>query len=156
MGSKKRSARAKQVADFMANLGDTDDAFARESERVVQQEQQHESALRRKALRVEKALFRPPPTPKRPSLLRRPWNDRGWRCYSLPLLRRLAPHLEAPNEGRLPISCHRERSRLTRERVSIRATSPEGYGYRQRRHDRTAFVLCRIVEEEEAGESRGG
>ena len=57
MGSKKRSARAKQVADFMANLGDTDDAFARESERIMQQEQQHESALRRKACESKKRYF---------------------------------------------------------------------------------------------------
>ena len=57
MGSKKRSARAKQVADFMANLGDMDDAFARESERIMQQEQQHESALRRKACESKKRYF---------------------------------------------------------------------------------------------------
>ena len=38
----------------MANLGDTDDAFARERERVVQQELQHESALPRKACESKK------------------------------------------------------------------------------------------------------
>ena len=47
-----------------------------------------------KGMRVEKALFRPRRRRRGHPLLRRPWNDRA-AMLSLPLLRRLAPHLEA-------------------------------------------------------------
>lgn len=154
MGSKKRSARAKQVADFMANLGDTDDAFARERERVVQQERQHESALRRKACESKKRYF---DRADAEEAIRSCAAHGTTGCDAI-----AAPTAKAgtsprsPNEGRLPISRHRERGRLTKGKgVSIRATSPEGYGYRQRRHDRTAFVLCRIAEERRPAKAEG-
>ncbi len=49
MGSRKGSARAKQVNDFMAGLGGLDDVFERENRRFQDQEQHHETALRKKA-----------------------------------------------------------------------------------------------------------
>ena len=54
MGSKKRSARAKEIAQFKSQLGSgdlfggQDDIFAREERRVAQQEQDHQDALRRR------------------------------------------------------------------------------------------------------------
>ena len=49
MGSKKRSARAKQVAEFKASLGGMDDVFAREDGRKAARAQEKEAALRKKA-----------------------------------------------------------------------------------------------------------
>lgn len=49
MVSKKRSARARQVADFKAGLGGMDDIFAREDERRTRKSKEKEAALRRKA-----------------------------------------------------------------------------------------------------------
>ncbi|VEH02684.1 Uncharacterised protein [Slackia heliotrinireducens] len=49
MGSKKRSARAKQVAEFKASLGGMDDVFGREERRRIAASEEKEAALRRKA-----------------------------------------------------------------------------------------------------------
>ena len=49
MTSRKRSARAKQVANFKASLGGLDDLFEREDELRTQREIQKEAALRNKA-----------------------------------------------------------------------------------------------------------
>ena len=49
MGSKKRSAWAKQKAEFNASLGGMDDAFAHEDARRKQRSADKEAALRRKA-----------------------------------------------------------------------------------------------------------
>ncbi|MBO4365182.1 MAG: hypothetical protein J5804_02680 [Eggerthellaceae bacterium] len=49
MGSKKRSARAKQVAQFKAQLGGMDDAFEREQRRRDARSSEKEATLRRKA-----------------------------------------------------------------------------------------------------------
>ena len=49
MGSRKRSARAKQVADFKASLGGMDDIFAREDQRHEDMEARHAARLREKA-----------------------------------------------------------------------------------------------------------
>ena len=52
MGSKKPSARAKQVAAFKAHLDDfggVDDLFAREGARREHAAEEHEAALRKKA-----------------------------------------------------------------------------------------------------------
>ena len=51
MGSKKRSARAKQVAEFKAGLDASgmDDVFAREDRRNDKTSQRKEAALRKKA-----------------------------------------------------------------------------------------------------------
>ena len=51
MGSKKRSARAKQVAEFKAGLDASgmDDVFAREDRRKDKTSQRKEAALRKKA-----------------------------------------------------------------------------------------------------------
>lgn len=51
MGSRKPSARAKQVAAFKAELGGMDDIFAREERRREQRAAEHEEALREKACR---------------------------------------------------------------------------------------------------------
>lgn len=49
MVSKKRSARAKQVADFKAGLGGMDNVFAHETERRARKAQEKEAAMRHKA-----------------------------------------------------------------------------------------------------------
>ena len=49
MGSKKRSAWAKQKADFNASLGGMDDVFAREDDRRRHASAEKEAALRKKA-----------------------------------------------------------------------------------------------------------
>lgn len=49
VGSKKRSARAKQIAEFKSSLGGMDDIFAREEQRREGLEEQREAALRKKA-----------------------------------------------------------------------------------------------------------
>lgn len=49
MVSRKRSARAKQVAAFKAGLGGMDDAFAREDRRREAKSAEREAELRRKA-----------------------------------------------------------------------------------------------------------
>ncbi len=49
MGSKKRSAWAKQTAQFKASLGGMDDVFAREDERRRARDEAHDAALRKKA-----------------------------------------------------------------------------------------------------------
>ena len=49
MGSKKPSARAKQIAAFKSELGGLDDLFAREDARLERAEEEHDAALRRKA-----------------------------------------------------------------------------------------------------------
>lgn len=50
MGSKKRSAKAKQVAEFRASFGEgVDDLFAREDARRAAAAQEKEAALRHKA-----------------------------------------------------------------------------------------------------------
>lgn len=49
MGSHKRSARAKQVAEFKASLGGMDDVFAREDARKKKASKEREDALRWKA-----------------------------------------------------------------------------------------------------------
>lgn len=49
MGSKKPSARAKQIAAFKSELGGLDDLFAREDARREQAQEEHDAALRRKA-----------------------------------------------------------------------------------------------------------
>lgn len=51
MGSRKPSAKAKQVAAFKAELGGMDDIFAREERRREQRAAEHEEALREKACR---------------------------------------------------------------------------------------------------------
>lgn len=54
MGSRKPSAKAKQVAAFKAKLGGMDDIFAREEHRRTQRAAEHEEALREKACRSKK------------------------------------------------------------------------------------------------------
>lgn len=49
MGSKKRSARAREIREFKAGLGSMDDAFAREQQREEEDAIEHEAAMRRKA-----------------------------------------------------------------------------------------------------------
>ncbi len=49
MGSRKRSARAKERTEFFEGLGGMDDVFAREDERVRQQKEKQEEAQRYKA-----------------------------------------------------------------------------------------------------------
>lgn len=49
MGSKKRSAWARQTAEFKASLGGMDDVFAREDARRAERSAQKEAALRQKA-----------------------------------------------------------------------------------------------------------
>ena len=49
MGSKKRSARAKQVAQFKAQLGGMDDVFERDQQRRENRSAEKEAALRKKA-----------------------------------------------------------------------------------------------------------
>lgn len=49
MGSKKPSARAKQIAAFKSELGGLDDLFAREDARRERAREDHDAALRRKA-----------------------------------------------------------------------------------------------------------
>lgn len=49
MGSRKPSARARQVARFKQGLGDMDDAFAREERLQDRRESEREEALERKA-----------------------------------------------------------------------------------------------------------
>ena len=49
MGSRKPSAKAKQVAQFKSELGGMDDVFAREDERRDERARQKEAALRKKA-----------------------------------------------------------------------------------------------------------
>lgn len=51
MGSRKRSAQVKQIAQFKAGLdaGGFDDLFAREEERHERREEEHEAVLRYKA-----------------------------------------------------------------------------------------------------------
>lgn len=49
MGSRKRSARAKQVAEFKASLGGMDGLFEEESRRREQRSAAREAALREKA-----------------------------------------------------------------------------------------------------------
>lgn len=49
MTSKKRSAQAKQIAEFRAGLGGMDDLFSREEHRMQHAEERHEAALRKKA-----------------------------------------------------------------------------------------------------------
>ena len=49
MGSRKPSAKAKQVAAFKAKLGGMDDIFTREEHRRTQRAAEHEEALREKA-----------------------------------------------------------------------------------------------------------
>lgn len=53
MGSKKPSARAKQIAAFKSQLDDLgmDDVFAREERREAERAAEHEEALREKACR---------------------------------------------------------------------------------------------------------
>ncbi len=48
MGSRKRQAIAKQVAEFKASLGGMDDLFAREDARQKRRDEEHDAALRRK------------------------------------------------------------------------------------------------------------
>ena len=49
MGSRKPSAKAKQVARFRSELGGMDDVFAREDARRSERAEQKEAALRKKA-----------------------------------------------------------------------------------------------------------
>ena len=49
MGSKKRSAWAKQKAEFNASLGGMDDLFAKEGQRQQKKHEDKEATLRRKA-----------------------------------------------------------------------------------------------------------
>lgn len=49
MGSRKRQAIAKQVAEFKASLGGLDDIFAQEDARQKRQREDHDAALRKKA-----------------------------------------------------------------------------------------------------------
>ncbi len=49
MGSRKRSARAKERTEFFEGLGGMDDIFAKEDERVRQQKEKQEEAQRYKA-----------------------------------------------------------------------------------------------------------
>jgi hypothetical protein len=49
MGSRKRQAIAREVAEFKASLGGMDDIFAKEDARTRQSEIEHDEALRRKA-----------------------------------------------------------------------------------------------------------
>lgn len=49
MGSRKRSARAREIAEFKAGLGGMDDVFARERERDEEASAQREEARRQKA-----------------------------------------------------------------------------------------------------------
>ncbi|MDO5023759.1 hypothetical protein [Slackia piriformis] len=49
VGSKKRSAWAKETAEFKASLGGMDDIFAREEQRNARRSQEKEAALRKKA-----------------------------------------------------------------------------------------------------------
>lgn len=49
MGSRKQSARAKQIAQFKASLGGMDDVFEREEQRREEGSRQREEALRAKA-----------------------------------------------------------------------------------------------------------
>lgn len=52
MGSKKRSAQKRQIAEFKASLAgfdDMDDLFAREDERKRRTQEEHEAAHRQKA-----------------------------------------------------------------------------------------------------------
>lgn len=49
MGSRKRSAQAKQIAAFKASLGGMDDIFEREQQLQQQHAEEHDEALRYKA-----------------------------------------------------------------------------------------------------------
>ena len=49
MGSRKPSAKAKRVAEFKANLGGSDDIFAREQQHQRKRQIDREKALERKA-----------------------------------------------------------------------------------------------------------
>ena len=56
MGSRKRQAIAKQVAEFKASLGGAnsmDDIFAQEDARRKRRDEEHDAALRRKACESE-------------------------------------------------------------------------------------------------------
>lgn len=67
MGSRKPSAKAKQVAAFKAELGGMDDIFAREERRREQRAAEHEEALREKACR-SKNRYSCALKPKKPSV----------------------------------------------------------------------------------------
>lgn len=54
MGSRKRSARAKQIEDFKSQLGDMDEAFDREEERRKREAEEKEGALRWKSCESKK------------------------------------------------------------------------------------------------------
>lgn len=54
MGSRKRSARAKQIEDFKSQLGDMDEAFEREEERRKREAEEKEEALRWKSCESKK------------------------------------------------------------------------------------------------------
>ena len=49
MGSRKRSARQREIAAFKAGLGGMNDAFSREQERLSDISARHQAALREKA-----------------------------------------------------------------------------------------------------------
>lgn len=54
MGSRKRSARKKQIEEFKSQLGGMDDAFARENERREREAEEKEEALRWKSCESKK------------------------------------------------------------------------------------------------------
>lgn len=54
MGSRKGSAKAKQIAQFKAGLGGMDDIFAREDALREKRAQEKDAALRRKACESKK------------------------------------------------------------------------------------------------------
>ena len=92
------------------------------------------------------------------TLCAEPWNDRA-AMLSLPLLRRLAPHLEARmRAGCGQVSCHRERGRLTTgkgcrsgRRRPKRLWVPAAGRPRSTRSSR----LCRIAEERRPAKAEG-
>ncbi len=83
MGSKKRSAWAKQASEFKASLGGMDDVFAREGERMARQGQQHEAALRKKSCE-SKNRYATQADAEEAIYLCAEHGTRGLRCYRCP------------------------------------------------------------------------
>lgn len=138
MGSKKRSARAnRSPTSWRTSATRTMLSPEKESASCSRSGSTNPPCAERHASR--KSAISTAPTPKRPSAPAPPM-ERPGAMLSLPLLRRLAPHLEARMRGRLPISRHRERGRLTKgkgvdqgdvaRRLWIPATSPRSHGFR--------------------------